>query len=185
MKSKWISITATAAVALIALGGAAIPAQDKYDLKVPGGLAFSEFKGYEDWAVVTVDHTDELIKVIIANPVAINAYRAGIPDNGEAFPDGAKMAKIEWRPTKSTTAPYDIKVPGALYDLDFMVKDSKRFADSGGWGYAVFVHDAASNAYKPGTLAHQPPQGNDAKCGFACHTIVKGKDYVFSAYPKR
>ena len=76
-------------------------------------------------------------------------------------------------------------VPGTLQDVDVMVKDSKRFADSGGWGYAVFDYDAASNTFKPGTTADNPPQGNDAKCGFACHTIVKTRDYVFTDYGKR
>jgi Cytochrome P460 len=185
MKTKTMLTIATATVALAVLGGAAVSAQDKYSLKVPGGLAFSEFRGYEDWAVVAVHHTEDLIKVVVANPVAMNAYRAGIPDNGKPFPDGSKMSKIEWKPTKSTTAPYDIRVPAAVYDVDFMVKGSKRFADSGGWGYAVFVYDAASNTYKPGTQAHVPPQGNDAKCGAACHTIVKPKDYVFTEYAKR
>ena len=185
MKRKTILTIATAAVALAVLGGAAVSAQDKYSLKVPGGLAFSEFRGYEDWAVVAVHHTEDLIKVVVGDPVTMKAYRAGIPDNGKPFPDGAKMAKIEWRPAKSTTAPYDIRVPGPVYDIDFMVKDSKRFADSGGWGYAVFVPDAATGSYKPGGLDHVPPQGNDAKCGAACHTIVKGKDYVFTEYAKR
>jgi hypothetical protein len=183
MKSKRMLTIATAAVALVVLGGAAISAQDKYSLRVPGGLAFSEFRGYEDWPVVTVHRTEDLLKVVVANPVAMDAFRAGIPDNGKPFPDGSKMAKTEWRPAKSTTLPYDL--PGAVYDVDFMVKDSKRFADGGGWGYAVFVHDVASKTYKPGTVAHQPPQGNDAKCGVACHTIVKGKDYVFTEYAKR
>ena len=63
-------------------------------------------------------------------------------------------------------------------------KDSKRFADSGGWGYGAFRYDAASNAFTPATTADTPPQDNDAKCGFACHTIVQSKDYVFTAYPK-
>ena len=185
MKRKSMMMIASAVVAFAVLGGAAVSAQDKYGLQVPGGLAFSEFRGYEDWAVVSVHHTEDLIKVVVGNPVAMDAYRAGIPDSGKPFPDGSKLAKIEWRPTKSTTAPYDIKVPDTVYDVDFMVKDSKRFADSGGWGYAVFVHDAASNTYKPGTLAHKPPQANDAKCGLACHTIVKSKDYVFTEYAKR
>jgi hypothetical protein len=66
-----------------------------------------------------------------------------------------------------------------------MVKDAKRFADSNGWGYAVFVYDTATDSYRPGTLEHSPPQGNDAKCGAACHTIVKDKDYVFTNYAKR
>jgi len=69
-------------------------------------------------------------------------------------------------------------VPGTLHDVDFMVKDSKRFADGGGWGYAVFDYDAGADTFTPGTLAGNPPQGNDAKCGFACHTIVKARDYV-------
>jgi hypothetical protein len=69
--------------------------------------------------------------------------------------------------------------------MDFMVKDSKRFADSGGWGWAVFEYDAASDTFRPGTTADQPPQANDAKCGFACHTIVKERDYVFTDYGHR
>jgi len=76
-------------------------------------------------------------------------------------------------------------VPDTLHDVDFMVKDSARFADSGGWGYAVFEDDAASGVFRPGTLSDQPPQGNDAKCGFACHTIAQTRDYVFTDYGKR
>jgi hypothetical protein len=72
-----------------------------------------------------------------------------------------------------------------LHDIDFMVKDSRRFADSGGWGYAQFDFDPASDALKPGDEASTPPQEHDAKCGFACHTLVADKDYVFTAYPKR
>ena len=115
----------------------------------------------------------------------IDAYRAGVPGNGKPFPDGSKMAKIHWKPKKSAEAPDPTTVPGTQHDVDFMVKDSKRFADSGGWGWAAFNYDAASDTFTPATLADQPPQGNDAKCGFACHTIVKAKDYVFTAYPKR
>jgi len=70
-------------------------------------------------------------------------------------------------------------------NVDFMVKNSKRFADSGGWGYAVFDYDAASDTFKPGTSAGTPPQGNDAKCGAACHSQAKATDYVFTYYAKR
>jgi hypothetical protein len=66
-----------------------------------------------------------------------------------------------------------------------MQKDSKRFADSGGWGYAAFEHDGASDTFRPGNLTDQPPQASDAKCGFACHTTVKARDYVFTDYAKR
>ena len=112
MKSNVFVTIATATLAVAVLGGAAVSEQDKYSLKVPGGLAFSEFKGYEDWAVITVHHNEDLIKVVVGNPVVMDAYRAGIPGNGKPFPDGSKMAKVEWNPTKSTTPPYDVNVPG-------------------------------------------------------------------------
>ena len=166
-------------VAALALVG-----QDKYTLKVPGGLAFSEFRGYEAWATISVSRKEKVMAVILGNPVMINAYRAGYPGNGKPFPDGAKMAKVHWTP-KPNEFFKDSTVPDTLLNVDFMVKDSKRFADSGGWGYAVFDYDAASDRFKPGTKASMPPQGNDARCGSACHTIVKARDYVFTEYGRR
>jgi len=94
------------------------------------------------------------------------------------------MAKIHWAPKPNQFFP-DATIPGNLLNVDFMVKDSRRFADSGGWGYGVFDYDAVSDTFKPGTTAGTPPQGNDAKCGFACHTSVKARDYVFTDYGKR
>jgi len=184
MKCKSMLAIAMIAAGLVVLGGAAISAQDKYTVKVPGGLAFSEFKGYESWETVSVSHNPEVVAVILANPVMIKAYQSGIPGNGKPWPDGARMAKIHWKP-KALEALPGPTVAGALLDVDFMVKDSKRFADSGGWGYAVFRHDTATGTFTPGTMDQQPPQGNDAKCGFACHTIVKNRDYVFTEYGKR
>jgi hypothetical protein len=183
--NRKIMLTIGITTAVLAIWGAgAISAQDKYTVKVPGGLAFSEFRGYEEWQAVSVSMDGDLLATILANPAMIDAYRAGIPGNGKPFPDGSKMAKIHWSPKKLETFPA-ATVPGALHDVDFMVKDSKRFADSGGWGYAVFDYDAKSDTFAPGTLADNPPQGNDAKCGFACHTIVKTRDYVFTEYGKR
>jgi hypothetical protein len=179
--------TVCAALAItmaIAADSPARPAQDKYTLKVPGGLAFSEFKGYESWQVVSVSHSPKAIAVVLGNPAMIRAYEAGIPANGKPVPDGAKMAKIHWIPKQNQFFP-DATVPGAQHDVDFMVKDSKRFGDIGGWGYAVFKYDAATGTFTPGTTADQPPQANDAKCGVACHTIVKSNDYVFTEYGHR
>jgi hypothetical protein len=176
--------TAALGMALAALGGMALAQQDKYSVSVPGGLAFSEFRGYEAWQLVSISQNGPLIAAILANPVMIDAYAAGIPGNGRPFPDGAKMAKIHWNPKKSETFPA-ATVPGTQHDMDFMVKDSTRFADSGGWGYAFFKYDAPSDTFMPATLADQPPQGNDAKCGFACHTIAKSRDYVFTEYGHR
>ena len=171
------------AAALVA-GSAAGATQDKYTLSVPGGLAFAEFKGYETWEVVAVSTNEHTMAVILANPAMIAAYKAGIPANGKPVPDGARMAKVHWVPKKSTFFP-DTTVPGAQHDVDFMVKDSKRFGPDGGWGYAVFRYDAASDTFSPGTTADTPPQGNDAKCGVACHTKAKSRDYVFTEYGKR
>ena len=184
MKIRNISAIVTIMALLVVLGGMAIAAQDKYTLKVPNGLSFSEFKGYEQWQVVSISQDGGLLAAILANPVMIDAYRAGVPGNGKPFPDGSRMAKIHWNPKKMETFPA-ATVPGTLHDVDFMVKDSKRFADNGGWGWAVFKYDPASGTFTPGTLADKPPQGNDAKCGFACHTIVKTRDYVFTEYGER
>jgi len=183
-KSMLISVSITVPLAVLATG-AAMSTQDKYTVKVPNGLAFSEFKGYEGWQTISISHNGPLLAVILGNPAMIGAYKAGIPGNGKPFPDGAKMAKIHWTAKKNETAPGQPLVPGPLHDVDFMVKDSKRFADSGGWGYAAFEYDASTDTFSPGTTADQPPQGNDAKCGAACHTIAKQQDYVFTAYPKR
>ena len=181
-----IRIASVAALGLVlaVLGGIALAQQDKYTVAVPGGLAFSEFRGYEGWQVVSTSQNDKLVAAILANPEMIDAYLAGIPDNGKPFPDGVKMAKIHWNPAKNEFFP-DTTVPGTQHDVDFMVKDSKRFADSGGWGWAVFKYDAATDTFMPGTLADQPPQGHDAKCGFECHTLVEKNDYVFTKYGKR
>jgi hypothetical protein len=184
MKKIQVVVVVFIVAVFAAVGGLALTQQDKYTLKVPGGLAFAEFRGYESWQVVATSQNDKLVAVILANPTMIDAYMAGIPANGRPFPDGAKMAKIHWKPKMHQHFP-GTTVPGVQHDVDFMVKDSSRFADSGGWGWAVFFHDAPSDTFRPGTLADQPPQGNDAKCGFACHTVVKNRDYVFTEYGKR
>ena len=184
MNRKSMLTIGIATVWLAVLGGRAFSAQDKYTVKVPGGLAFSEFKGYEGWHAISTSRNDKVVAMILGNPVMIDAYQAGIPGNGKPVPDGARMAKIHWIPKQNEFFPA-ATVPGTLLNVDFMVKDSKRFADSGGWGWAVFDYDAATDTFKPGTLAGSPPQGNDAKCGFACHTLVKTRDYVFTNYGKR
>jgi hypothetical protein len=170
-------VTVIIAGVLAVLGGGAVSAQDKYTVQVPNGLAFSEFRGYEDWQTVAVSQTEGVLAVIVANPVMIDAYRAGVPGNGKPFPDGSKIAKIHWKAKKSTEAPAPTMVPDTQKDVDFIERDSKRFPDSGGWGYAPFTYDPASDTFKP--------DGSDANCGYACHTIVAAKDYIFTAYGKR
>jgi hypothetical protein len=181
---SWLMLI-IAAVPAILIGRQVWSAQDKYTLKVPGGLAFSEFRGYEGWPVIAISENGGKIAVILGNPTMIAAYKAGIPGNGQPFPDGSKMAKVHWNPKKNETAPGQPTVPGTLHDVDLMVKDSKRFADSGGWGWGAFEYDSATSAFRPGNLTDSPPQAHDAKCGFACHTVVKNRDYVFTDYGPR
>ena len=184
-KSMLISVSIALALSVFAAGIAISASSDKYTVKVPHGLAFSEFKGYESWQVIAVSHNGDLLAAILGNPAMIDAYKSGIPGNGKPFPDGAKMAKVHWNAKKAEAEPGQPMVPGTQHDVDFMMKDSKRFADSAGWGYGEFEYDAASATFRPGTSTDSPPQGNDAKCGAACHTIAQKKDYVFTEYGTR
>jgi hypothetical protein len=174
-RSKLTIATATSVLAI--LGAAAIYAQDKYSLKSPSGIAFSDFRGYEDWAVVSSARTDEVLKVIVANPTMINAYKAGVPSNGHAFPEGSKIVKLQWKPKRSTEAPFVVDVPDTFTQAFVMEKDSKRFPKSGGWGYALFNYEAASDKFTA------DPSPSD--CGNSCHVAVKAKDYIFHPYEKR
>jgi hypothetical protein len=169
-----IVVTVLAVLVLIA----AVNPQDKYSLISPGGIAFSDFRGYEDWATVSSARQDEILKVIVANPTMIKAYKAGVPLNGQAFPDGSMIVKLQWKRKKSTEAQFDVDVPDVFTQAFVMEKDSKRFPTTGGWGYGVFNYDAVSGRFTP-----------DAKslsdCGNACHTAVKAKNYIFHPYEVR
>jgi hypothetical protein len=184
MKTSRMLAMATVAGAVAAIGSWGIAAQDKYTVQVPNGLAVSEFRGYEAWQVVSVSHNGGALAAILANPVMIEAFKAGIPGNGQPFPDGSKMAKVHWTPKNSESFPSAL-VAGTQHDVDFMAKDSRRFADSGGWGYGAFEYNASSDSFRPANQGDAPPQGDDAKCGFGCHTIVKARDYVFTEYAHR
>ena len=163
-------------LSLAVVGGMALAAQDRYTLKL-GKLSFADFKGYEDWKDVAVSQTETQLKVILANDVMMKAFRQGLPADGKLFPEGSKIAKIEWTFKKSAVAPYSVMVPDTLKAVAVIEKDAKRFPDTHGWAYGNFDYDAASDTFTP--------QGNDAKCGYACHTAVAAQDYIFTAYPKR
>ena len=178
MKRKGIGITLFVGIFLSVLVALVFGAQDKYTLRVPNGLAFSDFKGYENWEVVGVSQTDDLLKVEVANPTMIEAYRSGVPGNGKSFPDGSRIAKIEWKPKKSMEAPFAVRVPDSLQDVFFIEKNSKKFPDTKGWAYAAFDYDPAADTFKPDATGV-------VTCGFACHSRVAAKDYIFTAYGKR
>ena len=167
-----VSVSLTAAV------GTAMSAQDKYSLKTSSGIAFSDFKGYEGWEVVSLARTDEVLKAIVANPKMIAAYKAGVPGNGKPFPDGSKIAKLQWKPKKSTEAPFVVDVPDTFSQAFLMEKDSKRFPSAtGAWGYALFNYDPVSDTFTA--------DASPADCGNSCHQAVKAKGYIFHPYQKR
>jgi len=178
MRRKGIGATVFVGIFLSVLVALVFAAQDKYALRVPDGLAFSDFRGYENWQVVAVSQTEELLKVMVANPTMIEAYRSGVPANGRPFPDGSRIAKIEWKPKKSMEAPFVVRIPDSLQDVFFIEKNNKRFPDAKGWAYAAFDYDPASDTFRP------DPTGV-VTCGFACHTRVAVKDYIFTAYGRR
>jgi Cytochrome P460 len=172
------ALVATAMAVLAVLVVTVVYAQDKYSLKSPSGIAFSDFRGYEDWSVVSSARTGEVLKVIVANPKMIKAFKAGAPGDGKPFPEGSMIVKLQWKPKKSTEAQFAVDVPDVFKQAFVMEKDSKRFPKTGGWGYAVFNYDAASDKYSA-----DPTSLSD--CGNTCHTVVKAKDYIFHPYQKR
>ena len=187
MKNKGMLIGASIVASLVVVFGVTISAakdhakdQDRYTLKVPGGLAFSEFKGYENWEVIAASQHGETIAVIVGNPEIINAFKSGIPGNGKPFPDGSRMAKIHWNAKVNPGLPGSPLMPVSQHDVDFMAKDSKRFPDGHGWGYGEFELDPSSNTFRPGNTSDKPPQEHDAKCGVECHEAAQNRDYVFT-----
>ena len=163
---------------------------DRFSLKAANGIAFSEFRGYDAWQLVATSQPDNAsgcgtskvgcMKAILGNATMIQAYRDGIPTNGTAVPDGAVLAKIEWLQDRDEK-PYGVTVSGTQTEMSFMVKDSKRFPDTNGWGYATFVYDAPSDAFKPATT-----NPNFARACHGCHTAhAKAHDFVFTDYATR
>jgi hypothetical protein len=176
MKARTFRLIVGSAVFPLILGGIALAAQDRQTLKVPDGLSFAEFKGYENWTPVAPSQVSDGIKIIAANPIMISAYRSGFPGAGKAAPEGSRFVKLEWA-QKEVAKPYPVNMPTTLKSVSFMVKDSKRFPKTHGWAFAQFKYDPASKTLKPSVT------GTD--CGFACHTAVAAQDYVFTAYPER
>jgi Cytochrome P460 len=155
------------------------------------GIALSEFKGYEAWQVIATSvagndgcgtSTVGCMKAIVGNTAMIKAYRDGIPENGRPFPDGAAMAKIEWLKESNPSSPYEVTVPGVNTEVAFMLKDSKRFRDTDGWGYATFQPVGKSGAFKAKTT---DPTVAKTLC-HTCHTNgANVRDFVYTDYAPR
>lgn len=166
---------------LIAGAMASVAFASDWDLEAPTGLKFGVIKGYENWHVVATHYrTDKNeLRYIIGNDVAVKAYRSGIPLNGKEFPDGSILVKIGYSLKKNPAFEASVE-PDVIQRVEFMIKDSKRFKDTGGWGFARFVYDSKKGKYKVfGKSAKDYMQ-----C-FSCHKLVEKKDFVFTDYVRR
>jgi hypothetical protein len=160
---------ATTVAALLAAAGllfSAFPAATASDISVaPTGVTIP--KGYRNWQVVAPSQRDDMdqLQVILGNDIAMKAYRSKtLP-----FPDGAILAKLIWKRAKS--AEFDNTfVPGEPVRVEFMVKDAKKYAGTGGWGFGRFVNGKPADEKQHGTC-------------WPCHQAnVKEHDWVFTRY---
>src|SRR5688572_25526666 len=109
---SFAAITCIASLAAsLAFAANSTSPKDKYTVKVPGGLAFAEFRGFESWEAISISSTDKAVAVILGDPKMIAAFKSGFPANGKPAPDGARMAKIHWAPGKNSFFP-NATVPG-------------------------------------------------------------------------
>jgi len=186
-----LSVAVLGVTAFIVAIGAMASAQGRFAQKTPNGIAFSEFEGYETWQMIAPSQPDDAggcgstpapgcIKAILGNPAMMKAFSGGIPSNGQAVPDGAVMAKVEWRKKSDDASPYAVTIPGTLSEVSFMLKDAKRFPGTNGWGYATFRYEAASGAWK--AFGENAAFANTCH---ACHTRVKTHDFVYTSYASR
>src|SRR6476660_10461776 len=95
-KNTLLSLGISVAIASVT-AAVAISAQDKYTVQVPGGRAFSEFRGYEDWAVIAISENGGKMAAILGNPTMIDAYKAGVPANGQPFPGNTHITLMSTR----------------------------------------------------------------------------------------
>lgn len=166
---------------MVTISIGAVAFANDWDLEAPTGLKFGLIKGYENWHVVATHYrTDKNeLRYIIGNDVAVKAYRSGVPLNGKEFPEGAILVKIGYSLKKNPAFEASLE-PDVIQRVEYMIKDSKRFKDSGGWGFARFVYDAKDGKYKVfGKSAEDYVQ-----C-FTCHKLVEKKDFVFTDYVNR
>lgn len=133
-----------------------------------GDIAFP--KAYKNWRVINVSHRldHHTLRAILGNDIAIEAARKG---QTNPWPDGAVLGKVLWKEAKDKN--WDQAIVGRDFvHAEFMVKDSKKYKDMGGWGYARWVGEELK------------PYGKDYRTAamecHACHTPVKSNDFVFT-----
>lgn len=136
----------------------------------PNGIAL--YPDYMSWKIIAPSYREDKsqIRVITGNKIAVAALRAGI----KPLPDGSVLAKVAWEAGKHPSFPVATE-PGAFVQVEFMVKNARKYKNTGGWGFARFV----GNGLKP----YGKDPGFVAEC-FGCHTPVAGNDYLFTRIVK-
>jgi len=171
-----IAFLLVAVVAVVGVVASMAPASGHADEKAVAIFVTNIPPGYRDWRLVSVAHEEgnlNDIRAILGNDTAITAYREGKPP----FPKGTIIARIAWSYVASEEnnkifGRAQSFVPGPPPDwyLQFMVKDSKKYAATGGWGFAQFNKDG------------KPADDGRLKTCFPCHEPIKARDFVFTRY---
>ncbi|MFA5353087.1 MAG: cytochrome P460 family protein [Thermodesulfovibrionales bacterium] len=177
---KALSVILLAAIALFLISAESSSAGDRYDLTAPNGIAFSEIRGFEKWQVIAPSYrTDKKeVRFILGNQTAVQAFTDGAPEK-TPFPDGTIMVKVAHSEKELSEYPSAF-VPDVLQRIELIMKDSKRFPETKGWGYARFVYNPKADGF----TAYGKDTSFVQEC-FQCHTLVSGKDYVFTRYAPR
>ena len=170
---KQIAVLLVAVAAVAGMVASSAPASRSTDEAAAPIFGVKIPPGYRDWRLISVAHEEGSLndlRAILGNDIAIKAYREGkLP-----LPDGAMIARVAWSyvPLAESSQAFGHPqsfVAGPPTNVQFMVKDSKKYASTGGWGFAQFDDG------KPASEAVH------SKC-FACHEIVKARDLVFNRY---
>jgi|GEM_PF-143175 len=184
--SKWMTIAAGITIIVVLVSYFVVTGEDKasdskYSLTVPNGLSFGVIKGYENWHLVSSHYRTDRneIRFILGNSKLIEAYRDGAGKNGKPFPDGSILVKIGYSVKENPDWNSSIE-PDVLKRVEYMIKDSGRFEDAYGWGYARFVYDPGNGTFEP----YGKDKTFQNEC-ISCHVIVEKKDYVFTDYAGR
>ena len=170
---KGISFLLVAAATVAAMFAAAPRGLGRGDQEAEPIFGIKIPPGYRDWKLISVAHEEgnlNDLRAVLGNDIAIKTYREGkLP-----FPDGTIIARLAWNyvPSEENNKVFGRQqsfVPGPATNVQFMVKDSKKYAATGGWGFADFMDG------KPADEAtHQ-------KC-FSCHAPAKAHDFVYTHY---
>jgi hypothetical protein len=150
----------------------------KYSLVAPNGLGFERIRGYEKWEIVATHYRTEKneLRYILGNEELIESYSEGAGKGAKAFKDGSILVKIGYSVKENPDWKASVE-PDELQRVEYMVKDTSKYRETGGWNFVRFVYNSKTGEYSP-----FGEDKNFALECFDCHTRVERKDYVFTDY---